>query len=186
MLEHIIETYGYLALVVGTFFEGETILIIGGFAAHRGYLSLPLVIASGFLGSLAGDQLFFFIGRKKGKGYLEKKPLWKPKIEKVHSLLERHQTSLIVGFRFFYGFRTVTPFVIGTSRVKTVRFIILNIIGALLWAMAIAGGGYLFGAAFEALLGSVRHIEAEIMIFLACVGAVIWIIYFYRQQHRGG
>ncbi|SPD74464.1 hypothetical protein PITCH_A230150 [uncultured Desulfobacterium sp.] len=35
-LEEIISTYGYAAIVAGTFFEGETILVIGGFAAHRG------------------------------------------------------------------------------------------------------------------------------------------------------
>jgi membrane protein DedA with SNARE-associated domain len=51
-LESIIETYGYWALLVGTFFEGETVLVLGGFAAHRGYLTLPWVILAAFIGSL--------------------------------------------------------------------------------------------------------------------------------------
>jgi len=33
-LESIIEAYGYAAILVGTFLEGETILILGGFVAH--------------------------------------------------------------------------------------------------------------------------------------------------------
>jgi membrane protein DedA with SNARE-associated domain len=37
-LESILDTYGYLAVLVGTFLEGETILVLGGVAAHRGYL----------------------------------------------------------------------------------------------------------------------------------------------------
>jgi membrane protein DedA with SNARE-associated domain len=37
-LEHLISQYGYMALVVGTFFEGETILVAAGFAAHLGDL----------------------------------------------------------------------------------------------------------------------------------------------------
>jgi membrane protein DedA with SNARE-associated domain len=37
-LESILDPYGYLAVLVGTFLEGETILVLGGFAAHRGYL----------------------------------------------------------------------------------------------------------------------------------------------------
>jgi len=58
-LESIVDTYGYVAVLLGTFLEGETILVLGGFAAHRGYLALPWVIVAAFFGSLCGDQLFF-------------------------------------------------------------------------------------------------------------------------------
>jgi membrane protein DedA with SNARE-associated domain len=43
-LESVLTTYGYFALMIGTFLEGETILIAAGFLAHRGYLELPWVI----------------------------------------------------------------------------------------------------------------------------------------------
>jgi membrane protein DedA with SNARE-associated domain len=43
-LQSIIETYGYIAILVGTIVEGETILILGGFVAHRGYMVLWGVI----------------------------------------------------------------------------------------------------------------------------------------------
>ncbi len=184
MLEHIIKTYGYWALLVGTFLEGETILIIGGFLAHRGYLSLPLVILAAFIGTLAGDQLFFFIGRKKGKAFLDKRPSWKPNIEKAHNLLDRYQTLLIIGFRFLYGLRTVTPFVIGMSRVKTGTFIILNFLGALVWAIIIGSAGYFFGTAFEVILGNIKHIEAELMIAIGFIGLAVWIVHFYRNKRR--
>ncbi len=77
-LEHFIATWGYAAPVIGTFFEGETILVLGGFAAHHGYLHLPGVILSAFAGSLAGGRegrvffwsaaaiLFAFIGVSVG------------------------------------------------------------------------------------------------------------------------
>jgi membrane protein DedA with SNARE-associated domain len=54
-LELLVKTFGYWALFVGTFLEGETILIICGFFAHRGYLELAWVIVVAFMGSLAGD-----------------------------------------------------------------------------------------------------------------------------------
>jgi membrane protein DedA with SNARE-associated domain len=57
--ETIIAQYGYFAIIIGTFLEGETILVIGGFLAHIGLLSLPLVILSAFIGSFSGDQLYF-------------------------------------------------------------------------------------------------------------------------------
>ena len=56
-LQQLITDYGYLAILMGTFLEGETILILGGFASHRGYLELPWVVVSAFIGTLAGDQL---------------------------------------------------------------------------------------------------------------------------------
>ncbi|MBW2474086.1 MAG: hypothetical protein JRE56_05770 [Deltaproteobacteria bacterium] len=54
-MESYIEHFGYLAILIGTFLEGETILILGGFAAHRGYLDLSLVIISAFIGTVFGD-----------------------------------------------------------------------------------------------------------------------------------
>ena len=54
-IESFIETYGYAAILIGTFLEGETILVLGGFAAHRGYLSLPWVIVAAFAGTLSGE-----------------------------------------------------------------------------------------------------------------------------------
>ena len=58
-LQNIIETYGYAVILIATFLEGETILILGGFVAHRGYLMLPWVILAAFIGSLCGDQQEF-------------------------------------------------------------------------------------------------------------------------------
>jgi membrane protein DedA with SNARE-associated domain len=42
-LDYIVQTYGYAAIVIGTFFEGETILVVGGF------LHLSGVIVSAFI-----------------------------------------------------------------------------------------------------------------------------------------
>ena len=58
-MESLIENYGYLAILIGTLLEGGTILVLGGFTAHQGYLALPWVILAAFAGSLCGDQLFF-------------------------------------------------------------------------------------------------------------------------------
>lgn len=114
-LESIISLYGYPAIILGTFFEAETILAMAGFAAHQGYLKLEWVILSGFLGTLCGDQLYFYIGRRKGTAFLEKRPYWKSRSQLIFDLLKRHQLLLILGFRFVYGLRTATPFVIGAS-----------------------------------------------------------------------
>ncbi|MCX7016875.1 MAG: DedA family protein, partial [Candidatus Sumerlaeota bacterium] len=74
MLEHLLSTYGYLALFIGTFLEGETILIIAGVAASEGLLDIQWAILSAFAGSLLGDQLLFFIARYHGDWLLSRLP----------------------------------------------------------------------------------------------------------------
>ena len=181
-LEELISTYGYAAIGIGTFLEGETILILGGFAAHRGYLELPWVIVYAFLGTLFGDQLFYYIGRIKGKAALEKRPHWKLKSEKVFLLLDRHQVWFILGFRFLYGLRTVTPFIIGASRISPFRFLILNIIGASIWATVIGISGYLFGNTLEILIGDIKRYELLVFAILAVIGILIWLIHLRRKH----
>jgi membrane protein DedA with SNARE-associated domain len=56
-------------LLSAPFFEGETILILAGLAAHQGYLSLPEVIAAACLGSFCGEQLFFLFRPQTQSSY---------------------------------------------------------------------------------------------------------------------
>ena len=53
----LVHTYGYAAVFIGSFLEGETTLALGGFAAQRGHLALPWVIAVAEAGGFLGDQL---------------------------------------------------------------------------------------------------------------------------------
>jgi len=183
-LESLIETYGYLTVLIGTFLEGETILVLGGFAAHRGYLGLHWVILAAFIGSLCGDQLFFYLGRRHSQTILAKLHSWKARIDRAQRLLDRFRTPLILAFRFLYGLRTVAPFVIGMSPVPTGQFIFLNAAGALVWAVAVGIGGYLFGEALEIMIGNIKRYELKVLGAIAIAGALIWTMYFYRRRKR--
>ncbi len=183
-LETLLRDYGYAAVLVGTFLEGETILVLAGFAAHRGYLSLPGVIAAAFLGTLCGDQLFFLLGRLYSERFLARHPAWAPRLERARGLLDRYQTPVILGFRFLYGLRTVIPFAIGTSRVAVRRFVAFNVAGALLWATAVGAGGYLFGNALEIVLADAKRYEVAAMAGIALAGAAVWVGYLLRRRGR--
>ncbi|EIJ42413.1 putative membrane-associated protein [Beggiatoa alba B18LD] len=151
-LEQLIINYGYLAIFIGTFLEGETIVVLGGIAAHMGLLDLPLVAATAFMGSFMGDQLFFQIGRIGGKRLLATRPVWQERIEYIDELLHRYRFWLILTFRFYYGLRNIIPFALGTMSVPFKQFFILNFVGAIIWAIILSCLGYLFGQAFEAFL----------------------------------
>ncbi len=179
-LAELIVHYGYAALFVGTFLEGETILIIAGYLAQDGFLDLPLVILAAFLGTFAGDQTFFFLGRHKGVGFLARRPAWRRNTEKAFALLNRYQVAVILGFRFLYGIRNVTPFVIGSSGLHPLRFFILNFLGAATWAVAFGSLGYHLGTFVEVVLRDVKKYE---MIGLAVVGFLA-LAYFLWSNVR--
>jgi membrane protein DedA with SNARE-associated domain len=183
-MEYYIEHFGYLAVLIGTFLEGETIVVLAGFAAHRGYLQLPLVICAAFVGSLFGDQLFYHLGRKHFQAVLDRRPSWAPRVERARKLVARHQVTIILVFRFLYGLRTVIPLTLGAAAVPARVFIPLNILGALVWAVAIGSAGYLFGRTLEGLFGRLKHLELWIMLGIALIGVAFWVIRFWRARRN--
>lgn len=184
-LQALLSTYGYAALVVGCFLEGETILVLAGLAAHRGYLELPWTIVAAFAGSVLGDQLYFYLGRKYGPRLLRRRPRWQGAAARVQAWLHRRRDLFILGFRFLYGLRTVSPFVIGLSDVTLLRFTVLNVAGALVWSASFASAGYAFGHGVETLLGRARKYELVLFGALAAVGFGVWLLR-WRRLRRGG
>ena len=177
-IETYIIHYGYIIILLGTFFEGETVLVLAGFLVHRGYLAFSLVVLSAFAGTFAGDQLYFFMGRKKGMAYLDNYQTWKVKSGRILKLMRQHQTLVILLFRFIYGFRTITPFLIGASGISPWRFMVFNTMGGLTWALAITSVGYVFGHAAELYLHDIKQYEFIIMGAIILAGLVIWMLYF--------
>jgi membrane protein DedA with SNARE-associated domain len=180
--EYLVSHYGYVALVAGTFLEGETILIAAGFAAHVGYLKLQWVVLAAFVGSLAGDQFYFFVGRMKGKAFLHRRPAWETKVKRVLQLFDQHRTLVVLGFRFMYGLRTVTPFAFGLSGISASRFFILNLIGALTWSVVVALVGYLFGAAAQTVVVDMKKYVHWIILGMLWTGAFVYIVYFLHKR----
>lgn len=175
-LPDLIETYGYAAVFLGAVLEGETVLLLAGFAAHRGYLSLPAVMMAAFLGGVAGDQLFFHLGRHFGPRLPERFPRLRSRLERVNALLRRHAIPLVLGMRFLYGLRTAGPTAVGMSGFSPWRFLMLNLVGALVWATVISGAGYLFGQALEWLSADLRRYEIDAAAGLALVGLIaLWL-----------
>jgi membrane protein DedA with SNARE-associated domain len=188
-LETLVNTYGYLALLLGTFLEGETVLVLGGVAAQRGFLHLPWVILAAFAGTFCGDQLFFFLGRRHSGFILNRRPAWRSRIEQARNLIDRYQTPVIIGFRFLYGLRSVIPFAIGLSSVPFRRFFFLNLAGALVWAATVGTGGYLFGHGLELILGDLERYEHEVMGAVALAGFLVWAFFRIKRHyaaHRVG
>lgn len=174
--------YGYLAVLVGTFLEGESVLLLAGLAAQQGYLSLAYVTAVAFCGATLGDQFFYFLGRSVGARLLGIWPRFQARANLLLALLKRHDAPLIIGVRFMYGFRILGPIAIGASAVPPLRFLVFNALGAALWAPLIAGAGYVFGYALRSVFADLGYIEQVGVVIVA--GAAIAIGTRLRRRRR--
>lgn len=185
-LEHLLQTYGYLALFIGTFLEGETILIIAGFMAFTGQLDLHLCIGSALAGSFAGDQFAFYVGRWNSKWIMKRLNRWQKKVDKVQDLLKRHQNLLILSFRFFYGLRNVTPFSLGISHVHPLRYFLLNLVGAVIWAVSFGYTGYYLGSVATQFVSEAQLKNAQYYILGTVLGffTLLWLIGKIREKIR--
>ena len=152
---------------------------------HYGYPLLFVgVILVAFLGTFAADQFFFLLGRTQGNAFLAKRPTWQPGVAKAQALLQRYNVLLIIGFRFLYGLRTVTPLVIGMSGFSDRRFAALNALGALIWTVVMVSLGYVFGQTLEVVLKDVRRYEVWIVLILVLVGSAVGLYHLYQQRRR--
>ena len=180
-VKHILLSYGPAAIFVWTFFEGETVLLVAGFLAQQGYISLELSILAAFLGSMSGDQLYFQIGRKFGRQVLERRPRWRAAADRALRLLVRYQNLFILSFRFIYVVRNVASFSIGLAGVSFRRFIVLNAVAAAVWALSFGLGGYYFGKTLKVFISRLQEAELYVMgVFFALLFAA-WL---WRRARR--
>jgi membrane protein DedA with SNARE-associated domain len=183
-MRSLLENYGYWALLIGTFLEGETIMVMAGYFAHQEYLNIYLVMVIGFIGTLCGDQLWYFIGRWYGPKLVQRFPSWKRPTERAFGLLNKYDKYFILSFRFFYGIRNVSPVVIGMARVPIWRYFYLNVIAAIVWAIALGLAGYGFGAVLRQYLRGFGRYELYIFIGLVAVALAIWLVHIGRRLRR--
>jgi membrane protein DedA with SNARE-associated domain len=180
-IHELLRQYGdwfYLVTFLWTAIEGETFVIFAGLAAQRGSLNVYLLFLAAWLGSMTGDQIFFFLGRRYGSHILEHMPHLKPKVDRVLGWLEKYAIIFILSYRFMYGLRNVSGVAVGLSHLPWRKFALLNSIAAFVWAVAFVGFGYVFGDVIDHLG---RHKEEQVNydvrnIMLAVLGLFAVII----------
>lgn len=171
-----IQQYGYWVVFFGALTEGESVLLVAGFAAHRGLLQLPWVMGLAFVAGTLGDQLCFHLGRRHGERLLARYPGLARQAQRVQPLLAKHPNASILSLRFLYGLRTAGPIAMGALGVSRWRFALLNMLSAAVWAVGISTLGYQFGNAVQWLLDDLRVVE-ESLLAAVCVAALAWALY---------
>ncbi|MFN7662966.1 MAG: DedA family protein [Alphaproteobacteria bacterium] len=149
---NLLHEYKYWIVILGALLEGEMVLLLAGGAAYHSYMNVHWVMFIAFLGAVIHDHILFFIGRFFGKKILSKSSSWHGRISKVSDLIHKYHNLFIMSFRFIYGIRTLTPLIVGHTRIAWQRYTLLVSVSAAVWAITIAYLGFTFAMALETIL----------------------------------
>lgn len=181
--------WGYLVMFVaaalesaaflGLFIPGESLVLLAGFLASRGFLDLDVAIWTITFGAIAGDSLGYELGRRLDRAnllhYGHHVGLRKERIDKADAFFQRHGGKSVFLGRFIGFARAIVPFLAGTSRMPYRVFMRFNVLGAAIWSSALVSLGYVLGAGWR---HAERWVGAASLIlggFFLLFLALVWI-----------
>jgi membrane protein DedA with SNARE-associated domain len=154
--------YGYWVVFFGVMLEnagvpvpGETILLAAGFFAAQGHFHLWEVMTIAALGAVLGDNAGYWIGHRLGRVTLERYGryvgLTHARVLHMDRFFTAHGNKTILVARFITGLRVFAALLAGAARMTWKTFAIYNMLGAVLWSVAISLAGFFFGRSWNVL-----------------------------------
>lgn len=180
-----IEHFTYLGLFailllcgMGLPMPEDIALLAGGFLVHRGIIRYPITLAVSLLGVVAGDNSLFFLGRRFGTGLVRyfglNRPGSKAQIERIRAFMHRHGHRAIFYARFLAGLRALIYLTAGSFGVTPLRFLLYDLLGAVISVPIVVSIGYLFGGQLEVVVhylgGFERLLWIVVVLSLAIYG----------------
>ncbi|TPK42837.1 DedA family protein [Mesorhizobium sp. B2-5-4] len=178
-IHHFIEQYGLLAVFLGCVAEGESAAILGGFFAQQHVFVLWHAFVAAALGAFAGDTFFFTLGRSFADNRHVVRLRRRPGFRRAYRLLNTHPNIFVLSNRYVYGMRLVGGVAAGLSTIAAPRFVILNAISSVIWAVLFSTIGYVFGLGAEELVGQalMRHERLFVGLGIGLAVAVLaWLV----------
>jgi phosphatidylglycerol lysyltransferase len=170
-MEALLLKYGYAVLFLGVLVEGEAFVVAGGILAHRGLLSLPIVLVLSVVANSITNQFYFFAARARGRQWLEARYGSHKRYHQVVELMSRHGSWLLVFNRYAYGFRMLICAACGALGMEVPRFTLLSILSGVAWAVPTGIASYYAGGTVVALLHRAHRYGLRVGIGLALVAA---------------
>ncbi len=159
--------HGYLAVfvggllenvfVVGGFMPGETVVMFVAFAASRTHeLSPPVIWFVSVLGTMAGSNVSYAIGRRGGRPLLaaigRRFPRLMSGIDKAEEYFEIHGTKTVFLSRFTAGFKNWVPTLAGIGHMRLPIFELYTMLSAMVYSTGLVIIGYFFGGNMDVIV----------------------------------
>ncbi|HSR48195.1 MAG TPA: DedA family protein [Anaerolineales bacterium] len=159
-LGEIIAQYGYwtysilftivfleTGVVVTPFLPGDSLLFAAGAIAATGALDVWVLFVLLAGAAILGDTVNYWIGNRIGPRVFEQDVRFfkREYLERTQKFYEKHGGKTIFLARFIPIIRTFAPFVAGVGTMRYRKFIVYNVVGALVWTSVFIFAGYYFG-----------------------------------------
>ncbi len=135
--------------MIGAPFPAFAVFILAGALAAAGTGSVAGAVSGAVLGALAADLAWYGAGRWRGRALLSAlcRVTLNPDacVERTESVFNRRRTATLLLAKFLPGVNTLVPPLAGAAALPVPRFLLLDFLGTLLWAIAGVGAGWLFG-----------------------------------------
>ena len=172
------------SVAAGVVFPGETLLLVGAFYAAQGELSIVWITVVASVAAILGDNVGYLIGRRFGRGFLERHGRWlasPERLERVEAFFRRHGGKTIFFARFIPVLRSVVCLAAGVSRMRYARFVRWDVPGAVLWCTANTMLGYLVGQSYPVLK---RFLSGAGLAAAALLAVAVWLPWWVRRRRK--
>jgi len=159
---------------------GAPVLLAAGTLAATGRFSLSLALFLALVACLIGDSVWYGLGRRRGAsvlGFLCRISLEPDScVRRTEDVFARHGARVLLVAKFVPGLNTVAPPLAGVVGMRLPRFIRWDAAGALLWAGAYVGLGYLFSTQIEAIAMGLSRLGAGagVLVGIAFGAYITW------------
>lgn len=155
-LQELLERWGYLMVFTAMLLEnagvplpGESLTMLGGYAAGSGQLNVFGVIGAAIAGAVLGDNLGYWVGRRAGWSLIQRVgSLLRQSPEQMENrrlrFLRHSGKSVFLG-RFVAVLRVIAGPMAGAVGMPYRRFLLFNFAGAVLWATTMVSIAWLGG-----------------------------------------
>ena len=173
--------WGYVAVFVlvilgkaGVPVPEETVLVVAGFLVWRGQLRLDLVLAVGLVSAVIGDNIGYWVGRRFGRGALERHAHWilghPERLETMQGFVVRRGVMAVFVARFVPGLRFMAGPLAGALGLGVWPFLAGNVLGAAVYVPIMVGAGWALGYGFGDYVEPLRHIVGNVE------HAMLWLV----------
>jgi len=155
-LQDVLGRWGYLVIFGAMLLEnagvplpGETVTLMGGYAAGSGQLNVLGVMGAAIGGAVLGDNIGYWVGRRLGWDLILKVGRWlgqsPAQLDKLREQFLRHAGKSVLLGRFVAVLRVVAGPMAGAVGMPYPRFFLCNIAGASLWVITMVSLAWLGG-----------------------------------------
>lgn len=127
----------YTGILLAAIVEGEVAYIGAAALVAQGRLNPFAVLLSGALGAAIGDQAFFYMFRGRLPRWVARYPALEQKTLPLLDRVRRHDALMVLLIRFAPGLRIAIAAACAWIEVSALKFSLLNLLSAFVWAAAL-------------------------------------------------